>query len=363
VEKDKLLEEYMKMYDQRIKYFGKKGFVLGRKGTAWLEYKLHESRENTPEGEDLKNIYKTGYEWVGESIKEQGAETESPVVVLYMQTTIALFKLGELPKETVVLNYERSMEVTNAIISKNANPVVSEQIKDKIQPFIEDIFGKSGAADCEALVNIFTPQFENNADDIEFIKNMLRKLRGAKCDESALYENATERLYELDPSAEAAFNMAHRYLKLEDFDKAKGYYKQAMEQETDQELLAGYYFEYGYFIYAKENALLEARSYARKALSIKSDYCEANILIGDIYVAGSRSFKGTNLEKAAIFWVAEDYYKKARRGEDCAIDAGQKASNMKKYFPNKEEAFMEGLQEGKTYKVGGWINENTTIRF
>ena len=75
VERDKILEKYMKMYDQRIKYFGQKGFVLGRKGTAWLEYKLHETRENSAEGEALKNIYKKGYEWVSESIKEQGGET------------------------------------------------------------------------------------------------------------------------------------------------------------------------------------------------------------------------------------------------------------------------------------------------
>ena len=228
---------------------------------------------------------------------------------------------------------------------------------------IEDIFGKSGAADCEALVNIFTPQFAEKGADAEFVKNMLRRLRRAKCDESELYKQATEKLYELDPSAEAAFNMAHTYLKLGDLEKAKGYYKQAMAQETDQELLSTYYYEYGLFIYAKENALSEARDYARKALAINANYCEANMLIGDIYVAATRSFQGTNLEKAAVFWVVVDYYNKARRNEDCAVDASQKAASYKKYFPNKEDAFMDGLQEGKAYKVGGWINESTTVRF
>ncbi|NQU54462.1 MAG: hypothetical protein HQ522_18210 [Bacteroidetes bacterium] len=363
VERDKILEKYMKMYDQRIKYFGQKGFVLGRKGTAWLEYKLHETRENSAEGEALKNIYKKGYEWVSESIKEQGGETEPPVLVLYMQTTIALFKLGELPKETVVLNYEKSMEISNAIISKNADPVMTEQTKDIIQPFIENVFGKSGAADCDALVNIFTPQFEKNGNDIEFIKGMLRKLRRAKCDESSLYKNATERLYELEPSAEAAFNMAHRYLKLEDFDKAKGYYKQAMDQETDQELLSTYYYEYGYFIYAKESAFSEARDYARKALSINADFCEANLLIGDIYVAASQKFEGDDFEKSAIFWLATDYFNKARRGEDCSIDAASKISTYKKYFPKKEEGFMRDVKDGASYKIGGWINETTKARF
>ena len=86
--------------------------------------------------------------------------------------------------------------------------------------------------------------------------------------------------------------------------------------------------------------------------------------MGDIYVASSKSFEGDDFEKSAVFWVAVDYYERARRaGEDCAIDAAQKAATYRKYFPNKEEAFFRSLQEGQTYKIGGWINESTKVRF
>ena len=359
VEREEILKDYMKLYDKRIKYFGQSGYVHGRKGTAWLKFKLE---QGTLEGDAQMDALKSGYEWVKESVDEQGDETELAVLVLLMQTSRSLFKLGTLPKETMVLNYEKCNAIVNAYIEKETDADKLE-IANKVQVFIEDIFGKSGAADCEALVGIFTPQFEDNIDDVEFIKTILRRLRRAKCDDSELYEKATERLYNIEPSAEAAFNMAHRYLKRNDFEKAKEYYIQAMDQETDQDLLATYYYEYGLFIYAKDNALSEARGFAKKALAINPGLCEANILIGDIYVAGSRSFKGTNIEKGAIFWVAVDYYNKARRGEDCMVDAAKKSSDFKKYFPKKEEAFMEGLQEGATYKVEGWINETTKVRF
>ena len=72
-------------------------------------------------------------------------------------------------------------------------------------------------------------------------------------------------MYELDPSAEAAFNMARRLIKKGDIAKAKEYYKMAMEQETDKELLASYYLQYGQVLYS-ESAYSEARSYARKVL-------------------------------------------------------------------------------------------------
>ena len=192
---------------------------------------------------------------------------------------------------------------------------------------------------------------------------MLRRLGSANCDETPLFSDATEKLYELEPSAEAAFNMARRFLKRDDAERAKNYYMQAMEQETDKELLSKYYYEYALFVFAKEHALQEARNFAKKALEARPNYCEALILIGDIYAASSRNFGQDDFERSSVFWVAVDYYERARSNPDCAVDASKKANDYRKYFPSKEEAFFRSLQEGQTYKVGGWINENTQIRF
>ncbi|MBW6535373.1 MAG: hypothetical protein K0B11_10210 [Mariniphaga sp.] len=359
-ERSKYIDDLMKLYDKRIRHFGEKGYVLGRKAAAWLKYKLDNDREQ--ENGDLKETMKKGYDWLNESVTERGNESELPVLVLLMQTTRSLFKLGELPKETVVKNYDTSNSILNSILENTTDAETIKNVND-VQAYIEDIFGTSGAADCEALISIFTPQYQENINDVDFIKNMLRRLGRAKCEESSLFSEATERLYELEPSAEAAFNMARRYLKRDDAKRAKNYYQQAMEQETDKELLAKYYYEYALFIYAKENALQEARSYAKRALDIKSDYCEALLLIGDIYVAASRGFGQDNFEKSTVFWVAVDYYERARSNPDCAVDASKKANDYRRYFPNKEEAFFRSLQEGQTYKVEGWINENTRVRF
>jgi len=361
-ERDKYLDEFMKLTDQRIKYFGGEGFVLGRKGTTWLKYKLTEKRITQIEGEALKEVMLKGYDWLNKSVDMQKAEAELPVFLLLMQTTRSLFKLGSLPKETVVKNYDKCNTYLNEIITKGTD---KERIKNavEIQSYVESLFSTSGAADCDALINIFTPQFEAKNNDIEFIKSMLRKLRQSKCDQSELAQKATIRLYELDPSAEAAFNMAHEYLRKDDIENAKKYYQQAISQETDSKLLASYYYERGLLLYIKESNYQEARDMARKAISLDPDLCDAYMLIGDVYAASSRTFEGTNLEKAAVFWVAIDYYNKARKYDDCAADAANKASDYKKYFPNKEDAFMEGLKDGQSYKVGGWINETTTVRF
>jgi len=362
-EREKLLSEYMKLHDTRIKYFGQEGFVLGRKGTAWLRYKLHADNGNTPEADELKQIHKAGFEYLSKSVELQGNETEPPVLVLLMQTTVALYKLGELPKEKVVENYEKCTSIANYIIANNKDEKIVETTRDQVLPYIEEIFGKSGAADCDVLVKIYADDFKENKDDIDFIKTMLRRLGRANCTETALFSDATERLYELEPSAEAAFNMARRYLKRDEMDKAREYYQMAIDQETDDELLATYYYERGLLRYVRMNNYQGAVQDAKKALSLNPDLCEANMLIGNVYASASQKFQGSELEKSAVFWVACDYFSKARRGDDCAIDASSKLAQYRKYFPNKEDAFMEGLQEGASYHVGGWINENTKVRF
>jgi tetratricopeptide (TPR) repeat protein len=357
VVKDQYVDSLMKLYDRRIRFFDQKGYVLGRKGTAWLKY-------NLPPAEDISNeeliaIYRKGYDWLSESLKEQGAEAEIPVLVLLMQTSKSLLSLGQLPKEDVVSNYDKVAGVLSQI---EKNKPETEGLADA-KSAVESIFGTSGAADCESLLRIYTPQFAEKSGDLEFVKSMLRRLARTGCDDSPLFFEASEKMYQLDPSAEAAYNMARMFVKQGEKEKAEVYYKRAMEQETDQALLEGYYYEFALFVYAKENNYSEARNYARKALAINPNNCKALMLIGDIYASSARAFSSDDFERATVFWVAVDYFTRAKAGEDCLADASKKANSYRSYFPNKETAFFQGIKEGDTYRVGGWINEQTRVRF
>jgi len=87
------------------------------------------------------------------------------------------------------------------------------------------------------------------------------------------------------------------------------------------------------------------------------------MLIRDIYVVTSRSFGEDDFEKSTVFWVAVDYFERVRRaGYDCSVNALQKISAYRRYFPDKEEIFFHSLKDGQTYKLEGWINESTKVR-
>ena len=58
----------------------------------------------------------------------------------------------------------------------------------------------------------------------------------------------------------------------------------------------------------------QARSYARKMLAIDPNAAEAYIIIGDAYGNGvvSRACSQSPLSAASAFWLATDYYAKAK---------------------------------------------------
>jgi tetratricopeptide (TPR) repeat protein len=276
-----------------------------------------------------------------------------------MQVTKSLFLLGELPKEDVVNNYGVLSKIVEDQLAKDPNDEKAPVAKEEI----DKAFQTSGAADCEALLAYYEPKFNEISSDVDALKKMLRALDRQDCTSSELFAAASEKLYELDPSAEAAFNMARLFVKRDEVAKAKEYYKTAIAAETDKELLAKYYYELALFTFAKEHAYSTARDYARKSLENDPNSGRTLILIGDIYAQGAKTYGKDDFEHATVYWLAVDYYQKAKRVDpDIAATANEKINTYRVYFPDKETMFFQGLQNGQSYKLGSWINETTTVR-
>jgi len=354
--KNAYIDTLMSIYDRRIKFFEQKGFVLGRKATDFVKYKL-----SNPDisDEDRKVALKRAYADLSEAIKLQGDESEAAVMVIFMQVTKSLFLLGEIQKDEVVATYGTLTKITDAQLAKDATDEKAQVAKNEI----DKAFQTSGAADCDALLAYYGPKFDEIATDADALKKMLRALERQDCTSTELFAKASEKLYEIDPSAEAAFNMARLFVKRDEVEKAKEYYQNAIAAETDKELLGKYYYELGLFTFAKEHAFVKARDYARKALDNDPTSGRTLILLGDIYAQGAKTYGADDFEHATVYWLAVDYYQKAKRIDpDVTANANEKINTYRIYFPDKETLFFQNIQNGQTYKLGGWINETTTVR-
>ena len=111
------------------------------------------------------------------------------------------------------------------------------------------------------------------------------------------------------------------------------------------------------------NRYAKAREYARQALANNPNDGRPYLLIGNLY-AQSKIYDDATLQKT-VYWVAVDKFEQAKRvdPENCAEDANRMINTYRKYFPSKEEVFMHpDLQHGQTFRVEGWIGENTVCR-
>lgn len=352
--KDHYIDTLMMVYDKRIKYFDQKGYNLGRQGTDYLKYKLLGNNNLTDE--QLKPIMKKGYNYVEESTKLQGNETEAPVLILLMQTTARLFGLGELPADKVVENYDVASKIVNANLAKD--PKNSNYLTAKDQ--IDQIFVLSGAANCDVLNKMYTAKFDQISNNVDELKKMLALFDRQKCDDSPLYGKAAEKLYALEPSAEAAYNMARKFVKSGELDKANEYYNKAISLEKDPVNLSKYYLELAKLNLTKYQ---EARNYVKKAIENDPSNGAAYMFLGDIYARNAKNYGKNDFENRFLYWVAVDYFQKARKADPSLdAEAKEKITTYSQYFPSKEDIFFNGLTVGQTINLSGWVGETTTIR-
>ena len=227
---------------------------------------------------------------------------------------------------------------------------------------VERIFAESGAADCESLVKIFTPQYHADSANPELLKKITSLMDRTGCIKEDLYAQAAESLYRIEPSSEAAAKLAKLFYSREQYDKASEYFTKAISQETDNDKKAEYYYNLGLIAYQKKD-YPAVRKYCQSAIGLRSNYGDAYMLIGNAYAQSTNTCGNSEFEKAAVYWVVVDQFVKAKSVDPSIADkANDYINNYSKQFPNNEITFFNGYTDGQTYKVGCWIDETTKVR-
>ena len=342
-EADRWLDTLMQMYDKRIENYNQEDYVLGIKGIDLLKYK--------------PDSIVRGYGYLKKSLQLGKAKSEEAVCVTFIQASNILYKSNLKPADEFIDDYVFVSDLLNLKFKATNDPGCQSALGN-----VETIFAESGAADCEALISIFTPKYKESPDNVDLLKNITNLLDRTGCSESELFAKASESLYKLEPSAKSAYLIGVIFEKKGDYTKSKQYYSTAAEQETNPDDKANYLFKVGYINFRMEN-YAETRNKALEAINYKPSFGEAYILIGSAYAASSSSCGADQFEKNAVYWVAVDKFMKAKSVDpSIAEKATEQINKYTAAFPNNEEAFFRGFTDGQEYTVGCWINEKTTVR-
>ena len=152
------------------------------------------------------------------------------------------------------------------------------------------------------------------------------------------------------------------------FEKGMQHYQNALEDATEtNENKADVAYKMAVYLYGTKKQKSKARTYARKAISYRSNWALPYVLIGEMYASSGKDCgKGTGFESQRTVWVAIDKWRKAisvELGSEGAKRAQRFINKYTQYMPSQEQCFMRSLKKGQGYTVGCWINERTTIRY
>jgi tetratricopeptide (TPR) repeat protein len=343
--KSKYIDTLMMIYDQRIKYFGREGYVLGRKGSDLFKY--------APEQ------YEKAYHIFKKSVDLRGNKSESFVLVYYFRTVAKMVDDAKIDIGQIVDTYDQVSNIIDYNL-KNASPGSEdyeawENIKGNIDLTFEPY------AKCEDLIKIYTKKFDETPDDVDLLKKITSMLDKKDCTDSELFFETTIKLNELEPSPSSSYMIAKMMFKKEQFNDAIPYLEDALNIDDDQTKSDVYLLLAS--VYRQMNSFPQAREYALKSFDLNPGQGHALLIIGDMYAASASDCGDNDLTKKAAYWAAVDKYRKAKvADEEVAEIADKRIEIYTKQFPHNETIFFYDLKEGDPYTVGCWINERTTVR-
>lgn len=360
VKKQKLIEDLMKVYDTRVKYFGQdrrygKDWIVGRKANDYIRFVPTDKMD-----------FKLLYGWLKEVMDEYKENTNELAISLFMFASYNRFNQDPEFKQQYVDDYVHSIDILNNRLeeAKKRGKEKSIKILTGYKSGIETGFASSGAADCQTLQEMFASQVEDHKDDIEFLKNVIALLRKVRCQEIEVYFLASSYAHEIQPTAESAVGCAKQAYKKKDYSAAIEYFEEAVKLSDNAADKAEFYYSIAAIAY-EQNHYAQARTYCNKAIHENGSYGSPYILIANMYANSASSiYPDDPVLRKCVYYLVVDKLERARQVDPSVADeVNRMIVSYRNSFPSNEDVFMHPLLEkGKSFTVGGWIGETTRVR-
>jgi tetratricopeptide (TPR) repeat protein len=335
-----LTDSLYMVYDSRIEHFGKKCYVLGRKGMDMMRYS----------SADVEGYYST----LKTSVEECGVKSEAYVLSSYYSAIYNMYQSEKVEKDLLLTEYVVVMAYVDQNLAKYSGGDAKTEKKrsyyEAAQEKINEVFFK--VAECPEIENIMDKLIAASPDDMELKKSALQIFDKQGCTESEVYLDVAGKVHDVEPTHESAYALGMIYAKKKSFSKALDYMKQALDLCVDCPE-KGKYLEKAGQIASASGSHGAARGYANQMLQLDPNNSEAYVLIGNAIAASASGCEKP--QNWGVNWLAYDYYSKA--------GATSRMNSCAARFPSKSDAFFYQLSEGQTFKVEcNGLNESTTVR-
>jgi tetratricopeptide (TPR) repeat protein len=363
-----LVDSLLYLHDKRMELYpstkrspNNRCEILGRKASDFYKYNGDE--------------HQAAYEMFKESLECLGAE--SSATTLYQYYTASFYTLTRSLKgdslaqremrAQMLTDYLSLIEYVDAGIARSeaAGDTRDTERYDKAKGNIETVF--VAIADCADMVPVLDAAVAADTENMDLKQKVLRLLNKKECTDNDLFLPVATSVYSVEPSAPAAYAIGIGFAKSSELDSSFKYMEDAVNRCGECSDKVTYLLKTGQIASAMGRTGT-AKSYARQVLEVDSENADAYMLIGDAIAGSSSSCDDGALGARSVFWVASDYYARAKRmNTELAELADKKMSNMAKQFPTVDDIFTFGKQAGGSFTVPNkpgcpCAGESTTIR-
>lgn len=295
-----------------------------------------------------------------------GLDAPAFVINPFTALLVEMYQNDELPQEEAVRYAKMILMITekNRDNEEEGWPIVLNYAPARLEVF-ETV---KGFFDCNYYEAKYFPDFEAAPGDCDVIETVLSRLKWGGCDDDnpqvlALRTAYIEHCRVAAPTA-GPLRQAKDFLEEGQYAEAIGQYQGYVENQEDPELKAKYLLRIAKIYYAHLKNYPMSRQYARRALEYRSNWGEPYLVIGKLYASsGPLCGPGRGWDSQIVTWPAIDKFIQAKSVDpSVAQEANKWIATYSKYMPSNEDIFQRQLQEGASFRVGCWIQENTTIR-
>lgn len=340
-----LVDSLMTLHDQRVQYYPSYAeTALNNKGLDMINY--------------VKNDPKKLYEVLSSIVEQLGASTKPSIFINRFVAATELYQDEKISVEEVIDTYEKSLAYLDEAGS-------DEQIM-KVKADLESLFISSKVADCQQLLEIFTPKYESAPEDLELATKIVKMLASAEeCTDNDLYLCAVTTMDKQNPTSVSAYYLYKLHASRSNVEEAVSYLEKAIDSEdSDEAKDAEYSYELAVFCH-KNGLNAKAASAAKKAMELNDAFAgKSNYILGTIWGSMTCNKDGNEIERRSQYWVAVDYLQKAKAAdESLSEDCNKLIAAFRTYFPQKAEAFMYDVTDGQSYTVScGGLQATTVVR-
>ena len=340
-----LVDSLLMIYDLRVNNYP-------NNANGALQNKINEIRTYLPNNKELLDAN------IKDLLSRMGAEVHPTILSVYMSNVVALYEDKVLEADAVMDTYSYVM----GLIEEREKTKNDEALQE-CKAGVENMLIVSGVANCENLIALFTPRFAANPNDAELVGKIVGLLSGSGCETSELFLQAVTSLNKINPSYTTAYYLYRLHFSREEMDLAIPYLQKAIDSEDASDVeKADYLIEMGTLM-LRANNYARAANAARQAITKNSAVSgRAYMLLGSVWA--SMKCEGNEIERLSKFWVAVDYFTKAKAADPLAAQgADALIREYREYFPLQEDTFMHDIMDGSSYTVScGGMRETTTVR-